>query len=135
MRVKKYTADSMNDALLQIKEELGSDAVILNSKQIKKGGIFGLFQKTQIEVIAALDEHPIPEEPIMNETKQMTHTPNPLPFENKLSDQHQVLEEIKQLRQLVASKSFQGNDEFNGPLTMLYQYLIDQEVNQNSLKR
>lgn len=136
MRVKKYTANTMNDALLQIKEELGSDAVILNSKQIKKGGIFGLFQKTQIEVIAALDEHPIPEEkqPIMHETKQMTHTPPPLPFETKSSDQHQVLEEIKQLRQLVASKTFQGNEEFTGSLNMLYQYLLDQEVNHDLAK-
>src|SRR5699024_4571590 len=59
MRVKKYTATTMNNALVQIKEELGPDAVILNSKPIKKGGIFGLFQKKHIEVIAALDENPV----------------------------------------------------------------------------
>lgn len=36
MRVKKYTATTMNNALVQIKEELGPDAVILIVNQLKK---------------------------------------------------------------------------------------------------
>lgn len=55
MRVKRYVVNSMPDALEKIRMELGKDAVILNTKPIRTGGLFGLFSKQQIEVIAAVD--------------------------------------------------------------------------------
>lgn len=55
MRVKRYVVDSMPDALQQIRAELGKDAVILNTKEIRSGGFLGLFSKKRIEVIAATD--------------------------------------------------------------------------------
>jgi flagellar biosynthesis protein FlhF len=55
MRVKKYIVDSMPDALLKIRSDLGKDAVILNTKEIRFGGFLGLFAKKKIEVIAAID--------------------------------------------------------------------------------
>lgn len=56
MRVKRYIVDTMPEAMLHIRKELGSDAVILSSKEIKVGGIMGLFTKKKIEVIAAVDK-------------------------------------------------------------------------------
>lgn len=55
MRVKRYLVESMPDALEKIRHDLGKDAVILNTKQVKIGGFFGLFGKHRIEVIAAAD--------------------------------------------------------------------------------
>jgi flagellar biosynthesis protein FlhF len=55
MRVKKYIVDSMPDALQKIRSDLGKDAVILNTKEIRLGGFLGLFAKKKIEVIAATD--------------------------------------------------------------------------------
>jgi flagellar biosynthesis protein FlhF len=55
MRVKKYIVDSMPDALQKIRSDLGKDAVILNTKEIRTGGFLGLFAKKKIEVIAATD--------------------------------------------------------------------------------
>lgn len=55
MRVKRYVVDSMPDALAQIRTDLGKDAVILNTKEIRSGGFLGLFSKKRIEVIAATD--------------------------------------------------------------------------------
>ncbi|MEX2462222.1 MAG: flagellar biosynthesis protein FlhF [Paenibacillaceae bacterium] len=55
MRVKKYIVDSMPDALQKIRSDLGKDAVILNTKEIRIGGFLGLFAKKKIEVIAATD--------------------------------------------------------------------------------
>ncbi len=55
MRVKRYVVDSMPDALQRIRVELGKDAVILNTKEIKSGGFLGMFSKKRIEVIAATD--------------------------------------------------------------------------------
>jgi flagellar biosynthesis protein FlhF len=55
MRVKRYVVDSMPDALQKIRSDLGKDAVILNTKEIRSGGFLGLFGKKKIEVIAATD--------------------------------------------------------------------------------
>ena len=59
MKVKKYIASSMPEAMEQIRSELGEDAVILVSKNRTTGGFFGLFAKKKIEVIAAVDERPM----------------------------------------------------------------------------
>ncbi|MEJ8546471.1 flagellar biosynthesis protein FlhF [Brevibacillus borstelensis] len=56
MRVKRYIVDSMPEALDKIRIDLGSDAIILNSKAIKTGGFLGFFGKQQIEVVAAVDD-------------------------------------------------------------------------------
>lgn len=55
MRVKRYVVDSMPDALKKIRSDLGKDAVILNTKEIRVGGFLGFFSKRRIEVIAAIE--------------------------------------------------------------------------------
>jgi flagellar biosynthesis protein FlhF len=55
MRVKRYVVDSMPDALQRIRSDLGKDAVILNTKEVRSGGFLGFFSRKQIEVIAAID--------------------------------------------------------------------------------
>ena len=56
MRVKRYVVDSMPEALQRIRTDLGKNAIILDTKPIRTGGLFGLFGKRRIEVIAADDE-------------------------------------------------------------------------------
>src|SRR5690625_1303795 len=55
MRVKRYVVDSMPEALQRIRSELGKDAVILSTKDIKTGGFLGLFRQKKVEVVAAVD--------------------------------------------------------------------------------
>ena len=57
MKVKKYTADTMNEAIKIVRAELGEDAVILNSKAVYSTKFFGFIKKRQVEVIAAIDEY------------------------------------------------------------------------------
>lgn len=57
MKVKKFMAASMPDAMKQIRAELGKDAVILNSRVVYTGGILGFFKKRNIEVMAAADSN------------------------------------------------------------------------------
>lgn len=45
MRVKRYVVDTMPDAMHSIRSELGSDAVILSTKEVKVGGFMGMFTK------------------------------------------------------------------------------------------
>src|SRR3989304_3993718 len=56
MQIKRYEAVDMQEALKLVKGELGPDAVILSTKQIKKdNGVFGMFSRQVIEVVAARD--------------------------------------------------------------------------------
>ncbi|GIW55322.1 MAG: flagellar biosynthesis protein FlhF [Nitrospiraceae bacterium] len=56
MKIKTYRALTMQDAIRSIKEELGPDAVILSTKQVRTGGhLFGLFSRPVIEVTAGID--------------------------------------------------------------------------------
>lgn len=56
MRVKQYIVETMPEAMLQIRKDLGSNAVILSTKEIKVGGMMGMFRKKRIEVVAAVEE-------------------------------------------------------------------------------
>ncbi len=62
MKVKRYIVNDMNEAMIKIKSELGIDAVILNTRKIKTGGLFKFFKKPLLEVVAAVDEPMIVED-------------------------------------------------------------------------
>ncbi|MCX7779287.1 MAG: flagellar biosynthesis protein FlhF [Negativicutes bacterium] len=55
MKVKLFTADTMSEAMAQVKNTLGRDAVILHTRRFRKGGFFGFFGKEMVEVMAAVD--------------------------------------------------------------------------------
>ncbi len=60
MRVKKFVARTLPEALVQAKAELGPDAVILQTSEMTVGGLFGLFGRKMIQVMAAVDEPSMP---------------------------------------------------------------------------
>ena len=56
MQVKKFEAEDMTRALELVKRHLGSDAVILSTRRIRKGGgALGILGKQVVEVTAATD--------------------------------------------------------------------------------
>ncbi|SEN32629.1 flagellar biosynthesis protein FlhF [Paenibacillus sp. OV219] len=55
MKVKRYVVNALPEALPMIRSELGIDAVILNTKEIRVGGFLGMFGKKKTEVIAAVE--------------------------------------------------------------------------------
>ncbi len=54
MYVRKFEADTLEEALKQIKKEMGPDAIIL--KTVNNKGIKGAFKKKKIEITAAISE-------------------------------------------------------------------------------
>ena len=55
MRVKRFVADTAQQAIARVKRDLGDDALILHSRPFKEGGFLGLFAKRRYEVLAAVD--------------------------------------------------------------------------------
>ncbi len=56
MIVKKYKAPTEKEAVMAAKEDLGSNAVVLNVKTMKQRGISRIFKKDYVEITAALEE-------------------------------------------------------------------------------
>lgn len=75
MIIKKYEAETENDAIMMAKEELGGGAVIMNIRTTKPKGIFKLFRKPLVEVTAAVDEK-TPENPIPAPKPKREQAPN-----------------------------------------------------------
>lgn len=55
MKVKRYVGETAQDAIKKVKTDLGRDAIILNTRKIRKRGIIGFFSKPLIEVVATID--------------------------------------------------------------------------------
>lgn len=71
MKVKRYTGDTMQDAIFKVKADLGSEAVILNTRTIKTGGLLGFFGKKQTEIMAAAPKESKREEKNTNNRELM----------------------------------------------------------------
>ncbi len=77
MIIKKYVVEQMQQAMKQIKEELGPDAIIVSTQKVRGSGLIGLVKK-KLEVTAVLDE---PKElPAPPKFKQIAEPAEPKPI-------------------------------------------------------
>lgn len=61
MKVKTFHALTMQEAIRTIKAELGPEAIILSSKEVRHGGrLLRLFNRPVLEIVAAAEEAPGP---------------------------------------------------------------------------
>lgn len=58
MKIKRYLVREMQEAIRLIKEDLGSDAVIVSSYKVPARGLIGLFSPRLLEITAVLDDKP-----------------------------------------------------------------------------
>lgn len=115
MQVKRFEGTNIQDVLRSVKQELGPSAIILSTREIKKGtGAYGMFSRTMVEVTAAIDQDvephtPLPEAPV-------TSTQPVLPGANHTATQmvrameplQRDVNDLKELmRQLVAQERLQ----------------------------
>ncbi|EKN63673.1 flagellar biosynthesis regulator FlhF [Neobacillus bataviensis LMG 21833] len=90
MKIKRYIVGSLPQAIQQIRQELGENAVILNTKELKTGGILGLFKRKQLEVIAASEE-----------AESKTVKPTEPPEVQKEQTETEVLQRLNQMEKLL----------------------------------
>lgn len=140
----------MPEAMKKIRSELGSDAVILNSKIIHTGGFFGFFAKKKIEVIAAIDpDHELMSENKIREkqsqqlqenslfgAKQMIEQANS-PQNNEMKtteNEAQLLSEIAQLKKLVSQIDTSNQSSslvYPKPIQKVANFFTEQEINEH----
>lgn len=92
MRIKKFLAPSIKEATEQMKEELGSDAIILNTRRIPKNGLMKQLGKEQFEITGAVDEQPVPrpsEQPLTYSRRSVRQTYQSAPALPELPEQEE----------------------------------------------
>ena len=102
MKVKRYIVQDMTEAMIKIKSELGIDAVILNTRKIKSGGLFRFFKKPLLEVVAAADEPA----PLMTQTTIQSVQAKKEPVKTSVeltSNQQETLSDKAESKTFVAS--------------------------------
>lgn len=143
MKVKKYTAPSMTEAMKLIRGELGSDAVIISSRPVFSGGFLGLFKKRSIEVIAAIDPIPSSNQVSIKEKErkkavQQTESSLPPSIEEKpieivtpKQDNADLLKEIAELKGMLENIRVQPKTDSHYPdiLQTIHLNLVNQEIN------
>lgn len=88
MKVRKYYSKNRVEGFLQVKKELGPEAIILQTRRVRQRGLKGLFMPSRVEIIAALDSRD-------------TGRPDP-PGAEKIGRLEQDLQELKKMvRKLV----------------------------------
>lgn len=123
MIVKKYVADSVNEAMKRIRSELGRDAVILDSKPIKVGGWFGLFAKRKVEVMAAVESpRPLRTQPLSSAHNGVHETTG----ESSLN--RQLLNELQEMKQTLAQFTLQNDAHWPPVYRKWVDYLRKQDV-------
>ena len=163
MVIKKFQAASESEAMMQVKEEMGSEAVIMNIKKTKHKGVMKLFKPIVVEVTAALEEEddaPIlpkkqegvdlvadepvkftmetniqPEEmPQLQETLQQTAAKNENAIEEKLDNLQSLLE--KQMGKEIVDETEEPDekDENMKFLQLIYNTLLDNEVQEKCIE-
>ncbi|WP_342600701.1 flagellar biosynthesis protein FlhF [Psychrobacillus sp. FSL H8-0483] len=120
MKMKKYTASTMPEAMKLIRKELGEEAVILNSKVVYSKGFLGLFKKKSIEVLAGTDtfDNPIKqtESPVISK-------------EQSVNASVEIKKELEDLKQMVKSiQRPQSSNMYPEEMKIIINYLHEQEL-------
>lgn len=150
MKMKKYNAPSIAEAMKMIRAELGDDAVILSSKVVVNKKLFGLIKNKSFEVVAGIDpmekkpkSMPLPDiqpmtrqmnnvdHPSFNEAQPVGSVPSqPVVKEPELvdADLKKELADLKAIMQSVQRQSIQA--QYPDELLPFLEFLESQELDQ-----
>lgn len=104
MKIKRYIGNSIQEVMGKVKKELGSDAVILHTRNIKQSGLLGFFKKNLIEVVAALEEKKLEPESdsiVSNGSTDDIRNNRTGEKNNLLKTNSELANEIKKIRNMV----------------------------------
>ncbi|MBN2008089.1 flagellar biosynthesis protein FlhF [candidate division KSB1 bacterium] len=147
MKIKKFVAPTIKQALAQVKQEMGDDAVILNSRKIEKNGIRDVFSKDMYEVTAALDEFDRPkvvpqprtviQDTYIPEPKQSTPPPSRSKDDWKSMERlTQLSDEMNEIKEALAQMAGQGKqtpvNRMPHSMSRLYLSLIEAGVHEET---
>lgn len=57
MKIRRYMGSNTQEAILKVKMDLGNEAIILSTRKVRQKGLFKIFSKPMVEVLAAIDDN------------------------------------------------------------------------------
>ena len=120
MKIKRYVAKDVRGAMERVKKDMGSDAVILETRRVRQKGLFGIFKSRMVEVTASVDPSPKSERYEMPPYKHEDY---------KSKKMEEEIQELKlQMQKIAGSQGEKKKDERERPLKYLQQRLLDNEI-------
>ena len=121
MKTKTYRAGTMKEALAQVRRDLGGDAVILNTREVRGRRLFGLGRRERIEVVAT------------NESAGPAQIAVSVPHVSTSPMQGRLDEQLSQIHAMVESLSNSGRldhllPDLPSELVSTYAALLEQEI-------
>jgi len=125
MKIKRYEAPTMQEALLKVRSDLGPDAVILHAKKFTRGGILGLFAKEAVEILAANDvqiAESIPSRPVGD--------PAPDPSEQRIKAMEAQIQSLQTSVERLLKNSHPQAESVDSRLASLYERMLASGVSE-----
>ncbi|WP_137789651.1 flagellar biosynthesis protein FlhF [Bacillus sp. E(2018)] len=128
MKVKKYTAQNLPEAMKLVRSDLGSGAVILNTREVQVGGFFGFFTKKVVEIFAGLDQD-------VDYQQTKVHNKSIVKEQQPVFQDEELTKEIRQLKKMVHTLTVQSKKpEDEVPFVKEWEsFLFNQEVDSTIL--
>lgn len=125
MKVKRYVGETAQEAMQKVRADLGRDAIILNTRKIRRKGLAGIFSKPLIEVVATIDTD------INNKTAKPAPIakPNPVNYESNY-DAPSFLNELN--ANLMQNK--QNMQQSKQPVQSAFQAVADETIQLEKLQ-
>ncbi len=144
MKVRKFQAENMAEAMRLVKSELGRDAVIISTRKVKKTDSFGIFSREWIEIEAAVDYNDEYESFVKPQKRNSSTNKEPVSdinieianlrklLEEYISNTQEVKKEVPQLKNMMQiimkNSGIFTPDSLEDKLYYIYEDMIMQEV-------
>ncbi|HUS88311.1 MAG TPA: flagellar biosynthesis protein FlhF [Desulfosporosinus sp.] len=144
MRVRRFVGDNVAETMGKVKRELGSEAVILQTREFREGGFLGLFGKMRVEITAAIEETPVTAQktPVSNYGYHVEEAKSPKvrPVSDSKKQTGDLQEEIISMRRMLEkmNKQMEGLGEEKSVWPPILQrwadHLQDRGISENLVK-
>lgn len=160
MIIKKYVGKTESEAIESAKKELGNDVVVMNVKEVKPKGLFAFLRSKTVEVTVALEDERDKFSPLRREStnkgtdERPQKTESTSSIEEKLENLQNLLvsklqsdenlraqqtsvdksvdsEGLQQEEDATVSEAEQKEDEYVRFIKVLYNTMIDNEVDEH----
>ncbi len=145
MRVRRFVGDNVAETMGKVKRELGSEAVILQTREFREGGFLGFFGKLRVEITAAIEEKPVAVQktPVSNYGYYVEEAKSPVvrPFSESNEETPNLQEELTSMRRMLEKMNHQmeglGEEKSSWPpmLQRWADHLHGRGISENLVKR
>ena len=126
MKIKRFEALEMSDALRAVRDELGPDAIILSTREVKKAkGSFGMLSRSVSEVTAAVDLKGPEEQPTRRQVRSFDNVLDEVENTMSVDLEMPIKEELQGIRETLQTLQADKRESSDGMPAYVDETLIE----------